>query len=118
MVWVTNLFTGVRIFQKAEKPPTCEVCGRELPGSLTWAIIHGIAVCQCGAEYVCYHYEEGKILEKEPTCRIPEELIPKYRNAWQSSRNIDEYLGKAKAISEEWNKTHPEVEEEGESSGA
>jgi len=120
MVWVTNLFTGVRIFQSGKKAPTCEVCGSQLPGSLTWTLVHGTAVCECGAEYVCYHYDDEKrnILEKEPTCCVPEDLIPKYKAAWESSETKKEFFQKAKAISEEWNKTHPEVQDEEESSDA
>jgi len=68
MVWVTNLFTGVVIWcEESEKLPRCVSCNSQLPGSLTWGIIHGIAYCECGAPYRCLHRDEsGRLLNKEP----------------------------------------------------
>jgi len=102
-MWTRNEITGVVIFHSTEELPKCEICGHELPGSLTWDVANGVARCQCGANYVCYHRDEkGKVMEKEPTCCVPEELIPKYRVAWESSDSNQEFFRRATVISEEW----------------
>lgn len=68
MPWITNLVTGVQVFQKGETMNRCQKCNRQLPGSLSWGIVNGVAYCECGAVYRCYHRnQEGKVMNKEPT---------------------------------------------------
>lgn len=112
MGWETNLFTGVYVFVKDKsKPPKCEICGAELLGVLNWGIPNGVAECQCGAQYTTLHRDgQGKLLDQEPTCHVPDDLVPKYREAWQASKDKDEYSDKVRAINEEWDKQHPNEE--------
>jgi len=105
MGWETNILTGVWLFVKDKtKPPKCEICETELLYVLTWGIPNGVAVCQCGAQYTTLHRDGPKLLDKKPTCHVPDELVPKYREAWKASADRDEYLGKVEKINEEWDK--------------
>lgn len=110
--WENNPLTGVWLFVKdKKKPPKCGICGAELLAVLTWGIRNGVAECQCGAEYRTLHRDgEGKLLDQEPTCHVPDDLVPKYREAWRSSKNKAEYLDKVRQINEEYDKQAKKVE--------
>ena len=102
MPWMSELFSGVTFFVEDEsKRPKCVICDADLIG-LEWTIVHGVAICRCGAQYQTLQYEGGRLLDKEPLCLVQEELIPKYREAWMSSKSREEYFEKAKKVTDEF----------------
>jgi len=97
--WENNPLTGVWLYMKdPKKMPKCGICGAELIAVLSWTVRNGVAICQCGAEYTTLHREGQKLLDQEPTCHVPDDLVPRYREAWQASKSKDEYSDKVRAI--------------------
>jgi len=107
MPWLTNLESGVIIFTSSDDFPKCEICGSQLPGSLRWGIVNGVATCRCGAQYCCLlRGPDGKVVAKEPQCLTEPALIPEYKAAWESSKSTGVFQIKAKAITARWDEKH------------
>jgi hypothetical protein len=89
------MFGEVPIYSKSSRNedfPKCPICGSTMPSQLTWTFVHGVARCRCGAEFKVYHYdsERKNVLPLEPTCLVDKELLPKYKEAWESIKTSDE----------------------------
>jgi hypothetical protein len=98
--WVTEMFSGVTIFQPNEEKIKCKICDSPLPGCLEWGFRNGHATCRnCGAGYQCLvRDDKGKLLNEEPICLVDKNLMPLYQSAWKSRKNEDEYKEKIKEI--------------------
>jgi len=99
----------LRCNQECEKLPNqkCEICGQPL--TLGWTVVHGEAKCvYCGCPYIVYHYEKRGdkevLVSKTPKVNVPTKLIPLYRKAWEQAETFEEFIEKAKEITEEFRK--------------
>jgi len=109
--WIRSVWTGVAVFvpKAYVSMPSCPICHGKLPGCLDWTIRHGVAMCRCTAQFICLHRDDkGKLLEKPPECIVPEELIPKYREAWNNRESMENYIEKIQVINDEWDTKYPE----------